>query len=150
MSLGGDLLKVVLYVIWALFVAGALYSLIYVVQKNRRHEQRTAHWPRVQATVTGSRTGWTGGTGNMTPNLRFFPTYQFSDQQGRPFTGESDVSSVEQPVPGSLVEVAYNPASPSESFQVSAETRSALGCLIPFFAVFALALFWFIGVFPLG
>jgi hypothetical protein len=53
-------------------------------------------------------------------------------------------------VPGSQVEVAYNPADPTESFQVSSETRTALGCLIPFFAVFAVALFWFIGVFPLG
>jgi hypothetical protein len=146
----GDLLKIVLYVIWALFVAAAVYSLTHSVRKNRRHEQRTAKWPRVQATVTGSRPGWTSGVGNMTPNLRFFPTYQFSDPHGRPFTGESEVSSVERPMPGSLVEGAYNPTDPSESFHVSSETRTVLGCLIPFFAVFAVALFWFIGVFPLG
>jgi hypothetical protein len=146
----GDLLKIVLYVIWALFVLGAAYSLAYTVRKNRRHEQRTAGWPRVQATVTGSRTGWTSGIGNMTRNLRFFPTYRFRDPHGMPFIGESEVSSVERPVPGSQVEVAYNPADPTESFQVSSETRTALGCLIPFFAVFAVALFWFIGVFPLG
>jgi hypothetical protein len=146
----GDLLKIVLYVIWALFVAATVYALTHSARKNRRYEQRTACWPRVQATVTGSRTGWTSGIGNMTPNLRFFPTYQFSDPHGRPFTGKSEVSFVEQPVPGSLVEVAYNPANPSESFQLSSETRGALGCLVPFFAVFAVALFWFIGVFPLA
>ncbi|MFC7847052.1 DUF3592 domain-containing protein [Arthrobacter sp. NPDC057388] len=139
-----------LYVIWALFVAGTVYSFIHTIRKNRQHEQRTADWPRVQAMVTGSRAGWSGGTGNMTRNRRFFPTYQFTDLHGRPFIGKSDVSSVEQPVPGSQVEIAYNPANPSESFLVSTQTRTALGCLIPFFAVFAVALFWFIGVFPMG
>lgn len=146
----GDLLKIVLYVIWALFVAGAAYSLIHAVRKNRRHEQRTADWPRVQATVTGSRAGWSGGTGNMTRNRRFFPMYQFTDPHGTLFAGESEVSFAEQPVPGAPVEVAFNPANPSESFHVSSQTRTALGCLIPFFGVFAVALFWFIGVFPLG
>jgi hypothetical protein len=146
----GDLLKIVLYVIWALFVAGAAYSLIRAARKNRHHEQRTARWPRVQAIVTGSRSGWTSGIGNMTPNLRFFPTYQFCDPHGRQFEGESEISFVERPVPGSHVEVAYNPANPGESFHVSSKTRAVLGCLTVFFAVFAVALFWFIGVFPLG
>jgi hypothetical protein len=143
-------LKIVLYVIWALFVAGAIYSVIHMVKKTRRHEQLTAGWPRVQATVTGSRAGWTGGTGNMTRNRRFWPKYQFTGPQGMPFSGESEVSSAEQPVPGSPVEVAYNPANPNESFHVSSQARTTLGCLIPFFAIFAVALFWFIGVFPLG
>jgi hypothetical protein len=48
-----------------------------------------------------------------------------------------------------LIEVAYNPANPNESLQVSSAPRTTLGCLIPFFAVFALALLWFISVFPL-
>jgi hypothetical protein len=143
-------LKIVLYVIWALFVAGVIYSVIHAVRKNRQHEQMAADWPRVQATVTGSRAGWSGGTGNMTPNRRFWPTYQFTDEHGRPFGGESEVSFAKQPVPGSPVEVAYNPADPNESFHVSSQTRTALGCLSLFFAVFAVALFWFIGVFPLG
>lgn len=146
----GGLLKFVLYVIWALFVAGAAYSIVHTVRKTRRHEQRTANWPRVQATVTGSRAGWSGGTGNMTRNRRCWPTYQFADPYGTPFTGESEVSFAEQPVPGSPIEVAYNPANPSESFHVSSQTRTTLGCLIAFFAVFAVVLFWFIGIFPLG
>ena len=47
------------------------------------------------------------------------------------------------------MEVAYNPEDPTESFQVSNQTRVALGCLIPFFVVFAAVLFWFITVLPL-
>lgn len=47
------------------------------------------------------------------------------------------------------MEVAYNPGDPAESLQVSPGTRTTLGCLIPFFAVFVAVLFWFIGVFPL-
>ncbi|MDP9695320.1 UNVERIFIED_ORG: hypothetical protein J2X79_002897 [Arthrobacter globiformis] len=139
-----------LYVIWALFVASAAYSVIHVVRKNRQHEQRIALWPRVQATVTGSRAGWSGGLGNMTPGRRFWPTYQFIDPHGRAFTGESEYSFAGEPVPGSPLEVAYNPANPSESFHVSPETRALLGCVIPFFAVFAVVLFWFIGIFPLA
>lgn len=138
-----------LYVVWALFVAGAIYSVIHAARKTRRHEQLTAGWPRVQATVTGSRAGWSGGTGNMTRNRRFWPTYRFTDPHGTLFVGESEVSSAEKPLPGSPINIAYNPANPNESFQPSSETRAALGCLIPFFAVFAAALFWFIGVFPL-
>jgi hypothetical protein len=49
-----------------------------------------------------------------------------------------------------LIEVAYNPANPNESLRVSSAPKTAMGCLIPFFAVFAIALFWFIGIFPLG
>lgn len=85
----------------------------------------------------------------MTRNRRFWPTYQFTDPHGTLFVGESEVSSAEKPLPGSPINIAYNPANPNESFQPSSETRTALGCLIPFFAVFAAALFWFIGVFPL-
>ncbi|MDQ1057304.1 hypothetical protein QFZ23_001205 [Arthrobacter globiformis] len=143
-------MKIVLYVIWALFVAGAVYSVLHVVRKAGRHEQLTAGWPRVQAAVTGSRDGWSGGAGNMRRNRRFWPTYQFTDSHGTLFMGESELSFAEQPVPGSPLEVAYNPANPDESFHVSSKTRITLGCLIPFFAVFAVALFWFIGVFPLG
>jgi hypothetical protein len=72
------------------------------------------------------------------------------DPRGTLFTGESEVSFANQPVPGTLVEVAYNPLDPNQSFQVSSQSRAAIGCLIPFFAVFAVASFWFIGVFPLG
>jgi hypothetical protein len=64
--------------------------------------------------------------------------------------GKSEISLVEQPVPGSVIEVAYNPANPQESLQVSSEPRTAMGCLIAFFGVFAVASFWFIGIFPLG
>jgi len=64
--------------------------------------------------------------------------------------GKSEVSDVEQPVPGSPLEVAYNPANPNESLEVSSEPRTAMGCLIAFFAVFFVVSFWFIGVFPLG
>lgn len=53
-------------------------------------------------------------------------------------------------MPGSLIEVAYNPANPNESLQVSSAPPTAVGCLIPFFGVFAVALFWFISIFPLG
>jgi hypothetical protein len=143
-------LRILLYVIWALFVAGVIYSVMHAARKTRRHEQLTAGWPRVQATVTGSRAGWSGGTGNMTRNRRFWPTYQFTDPHGTLFLGESEVSFAEQPAPGSPVEIAYNPASPGESFHVSPQTRTALGCLIPFFAIFAAAVLWFISVFPLG
>ncbi|MBD1543957.1 DUF3592 domain-containing protein [Arthrobacter sp. IA7] len=143
-------MKIVLYIIWALFVAGAACSIIHVVRKNRQHEHRIADWPRLQATVTGSRAGWTSGVGNMTPSHRFWPTYRFSDPLGRTFTGESEYSFIRRPVPGSLLEVAYNPANPNESFHVSPETRALLGCVIPFFAVFAVVLFWFIGIFPLA
>jgi hypothetical protein len=53
-------------------------------------------------------------------------------------------------VPGTLVEVAYNPANPNQSFQMSSDSRAMLGCLVPFFALFSLLLFWVAGNFPLG
>jgi hypothetical protein len=142
--------RIILYIIWALFVAAAVFALIHAVRKTRRREQQVEAWPKVRATVTGSITGWTNGGGGSSRNRRFFPTYQFTDPHGTLFVGESDVSFAEKPAPGSLLEVAYNPADPNESLQVSSGGRMAMGCLVPFFAAFALALFWFIGIFPLG
>jgi hypothetical protein len=142
-------MKIILYIVWALFVAAAIVALVRSAGKTRQQEQLMAAWPKTRATVTGSTTGWTSSVGGSSRNLRYYPTYQFMDPQGTLFMGKSEVSHAEQPVPGSLVEVAYNPANPNESLQVSSSTRAALGCLIPFFAVFAIALFWFIGIFPL-
>ena len=88
--------------------------------------------------------------GGSSRSRRFYPTYQFMDPRGMVFAGESEVSFANPPVPGTLVEVAYNPVNPNQSFQVSSQSRTVVGCLIPFFAVFAVASFWFIGVFPLG
>jgi hypothetical protein len=143
-------MKIVLYVIWALFVAGAALALVQSVRKTRRHENLVAGWPKAQATVTGSVAGWSNGGGGSTRSRRFYPTYQFTHPSGTLFAGESEVSSASQPVPGSLLEVAYNPANPNQSFQVAAQSRMVLGCLVPFFAVFALMLLWFIGIFPVG
>lgn len=109
-----------------------------------------ASWPKVQATVTGSVAGWTSGGGGSSRSRRFFPTYQFTDPRGTLFMGKSEISTAAAPAAGSLIEVAYNPADPNESLQVSSAPRTTLGCLVPFFAVFAVALFWFISVFPLG
>lgn len=143
-------MKTILYIVWALFVAAAVFSLVHAGRRTKRQEQLMAEWPKVHATVTGSTTGWTSGVGGSSRNLRHYPTYQFTDRQGTLFMGKSEISGVEQPVPGSLIEVAYNPQNPNESLQVSSEPRTAMGCLIAFFVVFALALFWFIGIFPLG
>ncbi|TQJ34859.1 DUF3592 domain-containing protein [Arthrobacter sp. SLBN-122] len=143
-------MKIILYIVWALFVAAVILSLVRAVRRTRRRERMMAAWPKVQATVTGSTTGWTSGVGGSNRNLRHYPTYQFTDPQGTLFMGKSEISGVEQPVPGSLIEVSYNPQNPNESLQVSSEPRTAAGCLIAFFAVFALALFWFISIFPMG
>ena len=143
-------MKTILYIVWALFVAAAIFSLLYAARRTKRQEQQMASWPKAQATVTGSATGWTSGVGSSNRNLRYYPTYQFTGPHGTLFMGKSEISKVEQPVPGSLIEVAYNPANPNESLQVSSEPRTVMGCLIAFFAVFAIALFWFIGVFPVG
>ena len=143
-------MRIILYIVWALFVVAAVLAFVQSVRKTRRRGQQTAAWPKVQATVTGSVAGWTNGGGGSSRSRRFFPTFQFTDPHGILFAGESDVSFASQPVPGSLIEVAYNPANPNESLQVSTAPRTAMGCLIPFFAVFAIALFWFIGIFPLA
>ncbi|MET1085964.1 MAG: DUF3592 domain-containing protein [Arthrobacter sp.] len=143
-------MRIILYIVWALFVAATVFAFVHSVRKTRRREQQVAGWPKVQATVTGSIAGWTNGGGGSSRSRRFFPAYQFTDPHGTLFAAESDVSFAAKPVPGSLIEVAYNPANPNESLQVSSAPRTATGCLIPFFAAFALALFWFIGIFPLG
>ncbi|MGN7201922.1 DUF3592 domain-containing protein [Arthrobacter sp. SAFR-044] len=143
-------MKTILYIVWALFVAAAIFSLLHASRRTKRQEQQMASWPKAEATVTGSATGWTSGVGGSSRNLRYFPTYQFTDPRGTLFMGKSEISDVEQPVPGSLIEVAYNPVNPNESLQVSSEPRTAMGFLIAFFAVFAVASFWFIGIFPMG
>jgi hypothetical protein len=143
-------LKIVLYIIWALFVAGAAFACGQAVRKTRHQERLIASWPKAQATVTGSRQGWSHGGGNTTRNIRFWPGYQFHDSRGVLYVGESEVSYARRPTPGSFLEVAYNPADPNQSFQVDAPSRTVIGCLIPAFALLALAAFWFIGIFPLG
>lgn len=143
-------MRIVLYIVWALFVAGVTFSLVRSLRKTRRQEQLIASWPKVQATVTGNIAGWTHGGGGSTRSRRFYPTYQFADPNGTLYAGESEVSYRNQQVPGSPVEVAYNPVNPNQSFQVASESKMVLGCLVPFFALFSLLLFWVVGVFPLG
>lgn len=143
-------MRAVLYIIWALFVLAAAAACIYAVRKTKRQERLIDAWPKVEATVTGSRAGWTSGVGNATPNLRYRPTYQFTGPQGVLYIGESEVTQVRRPVPGSELEVAYNPADPGQSFQVDYPSKQVLGCLVPFFVAFAVASFWFIGIFPMG
>lgn len=146
----GGTLRIILYIVWALFVVAAAFAMVHAIRKTRRQEQLMASWPKVQATVTGSVAGWTSGGGGSSRSRRFFPTYQFTDPRGTLFMGKSEISTAAVPAPGSLIEVAYNPGDPNESLQVSSAPRTTLGCLVPFFAVFAVALFWFISVFPLG
>lgn len=143
-------MKIILYAVWALFVVAAVFALVHAAHKTRRQERLLTAWPKAQATVTGGTAGWTRGAGGSTRSRRFFPTYQFADPRGTLFMGKSEISLAAQPVPGSLIEVAYNPDNRNESLQVSSAPRTAMGCLIPFFGVFALALFWFISIFPLG
>ena len=146
----GGTLRIILYIVWALFVVAAAFAMVHAIRKTRRQEQLMASWPKVQATVTGSVAGWTSGGGGSSRSRRFFPTYQFTDPRGTLFMGKSEISTAAAPAAGSLIEVTYNPADPNESLQVSSAPRTTLGCLVPFFAVFAVALFWFISVFPLG
>lgn len=143
-------MRIVLYIVWALSVAVVTFSLIHSLRKTRRQEQLIASWLKVQATVTGNIAGWTHGGGGSTRSRRFYPTYQFADPNGILYAGESEVSYRNQQVPGSPVEVAYNPVNPNQSFQVASESKMVLGCLVPFFALFSLLLFWVVGVFPLG
>jgi hypothetical protein len=142
--------KIALYFIWALFVAGVVFSLIHVWRKTTRREQLTASWPRVQAFVTGSVAGWTNGGGGGNRSRCFYPTYQFADYRGTLFAGESEVSCANQPAPGTPVEVMYNPINPNQSFQVSSQDRTVIGCLIPCFAAIAAGSFLFISVLPVS
>jgi hypothetical protein len=143
-------MRIVLYIIWALFVVTAIYLLAKHLRQARRHEQQIAGWPKVQATVTGNVGGWTNGGGNATRNRVFYPTYQFLHPNGALYAGESEVSYRNQQEPGSLLNVAYNPANPNQSFEMSSESKAMIGCAIPAFAFFALVLFWAAGAFPLG
>lgn len=130
-------------------MTGAVVSVVHLACRTSCQKRLAADWPRVRATVTGTRADWTSGTGNTTRNRRFFPLYRFSDAHAMSHTGESDISFAEQPVPGSPIDVAYNPAKPAESFTVSARSRATLGYLVAFFAVFSLVCLWFISVLPL-
>ena len=128
-----------MYAFWALFVGIGIFSCVHTLRKTQRHERLIAGWPRVQATVTGLVAG---------PRRRSYPTYQFRDPNGTLFAGESDVPYATPP--GSLVEVAYNPLNPNQSFQVSSGSKVLLGCVLPVFAVITVGMFLFIGAFPEG
>ncbi|XAS67638.1 DUF3592 domain-containing protein [Micrococcaceae bacterium Sec5.7] len=143
-------MKTVLYIIWALFVLGAAFSIVLVLRKSRRQERLTADWPRARATVTGSVAGWSNAASSSNATRIYYPAYQFTDARGILFAGGSEVSFASQPVPGSPLDVAYNPLNPNQSFQQSTREKTALGCIIPFFAVFAVASFLLIGIFPIG
>ncbi|MFP5367254.1 MAG: hypothetical protein ACLGIS_10460, partial [Actinomycetes bacterium] len=54
-------MKIILYIVWALFVVAAVFAVVHAVRKTRHEEQLVASWPKVQATVTGSVAGWTNG-----------------------------------------------------------------------------------------
>lgn len=141
-------MRTVMYVAWALFVVVAALSAIQMVRKSRQHERETADWPRTNATVTGHIAGWSRGAGGANRNRRYFPAYQFLDKHGTLFAGQSEIPGAEIPVPGSVIEVAYNPVNPNHSFHQSAKPRQTLGCAIPFMAAIAVAFYFFIGIFP--
>lgn len=143
-------MRIVLHIIWALFVSGVIFALLRSLQKTRRQEKLIASWPKVQATVTGNIAGWTHGGGGSTRSRRFYPTYQFANPYGTLYAGESEVSYANQQAPGSPLPVAYNPANPNQSFLVASESKMVIGCLMPVFVFFALLLFWVAGAFPLG
>ncbi len=143
-------MKIVLYIVWMLFVAGVIWALGRSYRKSREKERLIATWPKTLATVTGSRAGWTSGVGNSSRNRRFWPRYEFRDPRGVVYLGESEVSLANEPLPGSPLQVAYNPEDPNQSFQPVKESRLLIGCLAPVFGLLALGSFWFIGVFPLG
>ena len=142
-------MKLVLYIIWALFMVAAVWATIHSVKKTRNQERLIASWPKTQGRVTGSRQGWTSGVGNATRNIRHWPTYEFVGPEGAPYTGESEVSYANAPVPGSALEVAYNPADPHQSFPVDSPSKLLMGCIIPVMLLLGLASFWFIGFLPL-
>jgi hypothetical protein len=142
-------MKLVLYIIWALFMVAAVWAMIHSVKKTRNQERLIASWPKVQGRVTGSRQGWTSGVGNTTRNIRHWPTYEFVGPDGSSYNGESEVSYANPPVAGSALEVAYNPADPHQSFQVDSPSKLLIGCIIPVIALLGLASFWFIGFLPL-
>ncbi|WP_457964992.1 DUF3592 domain-containing protein [Arthrobacter sp. D1-29] len=141
-------MKIVLYIIGALWVVGAGLATLHLLRKAKRREKQAEGWPRVQATVTGSVAGWSRSAGSSPSSRRYFPTYQFTDPHGTLFAGESEVSLVNRPQPGSLVQVTYNPLNPNQSFQVASDSKKIVGCLIPFLVVFSILLFNFISIFP--
>lgn len=144
-------MKTVLYIIWALFIVAATVSIAVTMRKAKRLEKLAERWPRVQATVTGSNAGWSSAVGSSgSPHRLYRPTYRFADQRGTLFFGESDVPFRTEPAPGSTVEVAYNPADPNQSIHQSSKEKAGMGCMIAAFAVFAVASFLFIGIFPLS
>ncbi|MBT2588565.1 DUF3592 domain-containing protein [Arthrobacter sp. ISL-95] len=141
-------MRTVMYVAWAIFVVVAALSIVLMVRKTRRLERETANWPRATATVTGHVRGWSSGVGGANRNPRYFPAYQFVNTRGTLFAGQSEIPGAEVPVPGSTIEVAYNPVNPNQSFHQSPKTRHTLGCAIPFMVAIAVAFYFFIGIFP--
>ncbi|MFF1384017.1 DUF3592 domain-containing protein [Arthrobacter sp. NPDC058288] len=144
-------MKTVLYIVWALFVVAAAVSITVAVRKGKRLEKLAEQWPRVQATVTGSNAGWSSAVGSSGSRHRLYrPTYRFADPRGTLYFGESDVPFRTEPAPGSTVEVAYNPADPNQSIHQASKEKAGMGCMIAFFAAFAVASFLFIGLFPVS
>ena len=64
----GDTLNIPLYIIWTLFAAAAAAACTHALQKTQAQERRIEGWPKVEATVTGSRTHWISGVGDATPS----------------------------------------------------------------------------------
>lgn len=141
-------MRTAMYLGWAVFVVVAAVSIIHATRTTRRQERAVAAWPRTAATITGHSLGWSSGAGGLTPRRRYYPAYQFVDDHGTVFAGQSEIPSAEVPLPGSTIEVAYNPTSPSQSFHQSSQTRQTLGCAIPFLVAVAVAFYFFIGLFP--
>lgn len=145
----GEIMRAILYAVWALFIVAAVLALVFSARKTKRQAQQMADWPKAPATVTGSVAGWTNGGGGSSRSRRYFAAYQFTDPHGNVRAGTSEISLAAPPVPGALLDVAFNPADPGQSLQVSAAPRSAMGCLIAFFAVFGVASFLVVSYFPL-
>ncbi len=66
-------MRIVLYIIWALIVTGAVTALVQTLRKTKRHEKVIAGWPKVQATVTGNVGGWSRRHGRLIAEQALLP-----------------------------------------------------------------------------
>jgi Protein of unknown function (DUF3592) len=134
--------KLIFIALPALFLALGLILVGMALVLSVRRRAHTRGWVEASATVTGNLHGRDGHGSNG--RNRFAPSFEFHDEAGKRWLGQSDTYGPDQEIIGNAIPVRYNPANPAESTRPGffiAKGRLSTGLIMVIFGAAGITMF---------